>query len=185
MTLDIPIIPIKQIFNNIDTQQIIPWDINPSYTLDLPALATFVSIGFMLDDDTFFKEIKTLKPATEYQINDKSEIISEQKIWNWHYSPLERSFEDTLDEFSSLFNRLIIDSTKEKNVLLPISGGLDSRSLFIPVSKQSNLILCSYEFDGGLNETYYGRELSERFNIPFYSQKIPRGYLWEKIRSNC
>ena len=71
--------------------------------------------------------------------------------------------------------------TKEKNVLLPISGGLDSRSLFVPVSKQSNLILCSYQFDGGLNETYYGRKLSERFKIPFYSQKIPRGYLWEKL----
>ena len=176
-----PIIPIKQNYYKIMDRTLIPWENKSTYNLDLESILSFISIGFMLDDDTYFTEIKTLKPATEYQINDKSEIISEQKIWNWHYSPLERSFEDTLDEFSSLFNRLVIDSTKEKNVLLPISGGLDSRSLFIPVSKQSNLILCSYEFDGGLNETYYGRELSERFNIPFYSQKIPRGYLWEKL----
>ena len=175
------IIPIHQKFYNKQTNELTNWEVKTTNSIDLEAIASFCSLGFMLDDQTFFKEIKTLKPATEYQINDKNEIISEQKIWNWYYSPLERSFEDTLDEFSSLFNRLVIDSTKEKNVLLPISGGLDSRSLFIPVSKQSNLILCSYEFDGGLNETYYGRELSERFNISFYSQKIPRGYLWEKL----
>ena len=112
-TITFPIIPIHQIFYNAESKQIIPRVHYQKNTLDFPALASFCSLGFMLDDDTFFKEIKTLKPATEYQINDKNEIISEQKIWNWHYSPLERSFENTLDEFSSLFNRLIIDSTKE------------------------------------------------------------------------
>ena len=176
-----PIIPIKQNYYKIMDRTLIPWENKSTYNLDLESILSFISIGFMLDDDTYFTEIKTLKPATEYKINDKNQITTEERKWSWHYKPIERSFENILDEFSSLFNRLIIDSTKEKNVLLPISGGLDSRSLFIPVSKQSNLILCSYEFDGGLNETYYGRELSERFNIPFYSQKIPRGYLWEKL----
>ena len=176
-----PIIPIKQNYYKIMDRTLIPWENKSTYNLDLESILSFISIGFMLDDDTYFTEIKTLKPATEYKINDKNQITTEERKWSWHYEPIERSFENILDEFSSLFNRLIIDSTKEKNVLLPISGGLDSRSLFIPVSKQSNLILCSYEFDGGLNETYYGRELSERFNIPFYSQKIPRGYLWEKL----
>ena len=176
-----PIIPIKQNYYKIIDRTLIPWENKSTYNLDLESILSFISIGFMLDDDTYFTEIKTLKPATEYKINDKNQITTEERKWSWHYKPIERSFENILDEFSSLFNRLIIDSTKEKNVLLPISGGLDSRSLFIPVSKQSNLILCSYEFDGGLNETYYGRELSERFNIPFYSQKIPRGYLWEKL----
>jgi len=160
---------------------LIPWENKSTYNLDLESILSFISIGFMLDDDTYFTEIKTLKPATEYKINDKNQITTEEKKWSWHYEPIERSFENILDEFSSLFNRLIIDNTKEKNVLLPISGGLDSRSLFIPVSKQSNLILGSYEFDGGLNETCYGQELSKIFNIPSYSQKISRGYLWEKL----
>ena len=111
-----PIIPIKQNYYKIMDRTLIPWENKSTYSLDLESISSFISIGFMLDDDTFFKEIKTLKPATEYQINDKNKIISEQKIWNWHYSPLERSFEDTLDEFSSLFNGFIIDSTKEKNV---------------------------------------------------------------------
>ena len=93
----------------------------------------------MLDDDTFFKEIKTLKPATEYQINDKNEIISEQKIWNWHYSPLERSFENTLDEFSSLFNRLIIDSTKKKMFYYLYQGvWIVGHYLFLLVSNQTS-----------------------------------------------
>ena len=175
------IIPIHQKFYNKQTNELTNWEVKTTNSIDLEAIASFCSLGFMLDDQTFFKEIKTLKPATEYQINEKNKIISEQRKWDWHYDPIERSFDDILEEFLFLLQSLVNDSTKDKNVLLPISGGLDSRTLFIPVINHSNLILSSYEFEGGFNETYCGRELSENFTIPFYSQKIPRGYLWKKL----
>ena len=176
-----PIIPIKQFYYKPKSMELVPWEFESTYNLDLKSISSFISLGFMLDDDTYFTEIKTCKPATEYQTNEKNKIISEQKKWNWHYDPIERSFNDILEEFSLLFNRLVIDRTKEKNVLLPISGGLDSRTLFIPIKNRSDLTLCSYEFEGGFAESQIGRKLSEQYYIPFYSQQIQRGYLWNKL----
>ena len=163
-----PIIPIKQFYYKPKSMELVPWEFESTYNLDLKSISSFISLGFMLDDDTYFTEMKTCKPATEYQTNEKNKIISEQKKWNWHYDPIERSFNNILEEFSLLFNRLVIDRTKEKNVLLPISGGLDSRTLFIPIKNRSDLTLCSYEFEGGFAESQTGRKLSEQYYIPFY-----------------
>ena len=45
----------------------------------------------------------------------------------------------------------------------------------------TNLTLSSYEYDGGFSESETGQKLSEHYNIPLFSQKIQRGFLWNKI----
>ena len=55
---------------------------------------------------------------------------------------------------------------------------------------RNNLTLASYEFEGGFPESETGIKLSQRFNIPFYTQKIQKGYLWNKLEdlyklNNC
>ena len=42
----------------------------------------------MLDDDTFYKEIKTSKPATQYKIDEKNIIVDDSLINNWGDSAL-------------------------------------------------------------------------------------------------
>ena len=107
--------------------------------------------------------------------------MDKTKYWKWHYSPRDITFNDALEEFSNLFEKLVINGVRDKNILLPISGGIDSRSLFVPVKNMTNLILSSYEYDGGFSESETGQRLSEHYNIPLFSQKIQRGYLWNKI----
>ncbi|MFT5755077.1 MAG: hypothetical protein ACI924_002330, partial [Flavobacterium sp.] len=69
-----PIIPDASIFRG--TQK----------TLDYEAICVFAATGFFLDDDTYFKEQKVLKPATSYTI-EENKIISEVTYFKWHYSP--------------------------------------------------------------------------------------------------
>jgi len=178
-----PIIPVEQIFYHTKTKKVIQWDSIKDTTLDYQAIAAFLAIGFMLDDQTFFKEIKVCKPATQYKLDKNKTIIVEEKIWEWDYHPKDYSFNEVLDEFTSLFETLVKKSTNGKSVLLPISGGLDSRTLFVPIQNKSDVTLSSYDFEDGFLESETGRILSERFNIPFYTQIIPRGYLWNKIES--
>ncbi len=78
-----PIIPTKQNYYKIMDRTLIPWENKSTYNLDLESILSFISIGFMLDDDTYFTEIKTLKPATEYKINDKNQITTEERKWSW------------------------------------------------------------------------------------------------------
>lgn len=179
--ITLPIIPINQIFYNSASKEVISWPIYHNGALDYKSIATFCSLGFMLDDDTYYDDIKVCKPSTEYHINEKNQIISQQKTWNWHYSPKEGSFNKIVDEFSHLMDNLIKKKINDKSILLPLSGGLDSRTLFVPVKTKSNLILSSYEFEEGFSETETAKELSQQFSIPLFTQKIQRGYLWNKI----
>jgi len=180
MKLALPIIPIKQIFYNSVSKKVISWPNYHAGDLDYKSIATFCALGFMLDDDTFYDHIKVCKPSTDYQVNENNQIISQYNTWNWHYSPKERSLNKIVDEFSHILKDLI-NKINDKNVLLPLSSGLDSRTLFVPVKTNPNLILSSYEFEGGFSETETAKELSQQFNIPLFTQKIQRGYLWNKI----
>ena len=179
------IIPIQQTFYDTESNKILPWENVPKNYLDFRAISCFCSLGFMLDDDTFSNKIKVLKPATDFQLNEDKEIIQEKKNWNWHYKPQERTFNDILEEFTQLFEQIIIDRAHGKNFLLPISGGLDSRTLFVPMSHRKDLTLASYEFENGICETWYGEQLAKHYNIPFFSQKIPNGYLWNTINKTA
>ena len=103
--ITLPIIPINQIFYNSASKEVISWPIYHNGALDYKSIATFCALGFMLDDDTYYDDIKICKPSTEYQINENNQIIYQQKAWNWHYSPKERSFDQTLDKFATLFEK--------------------------------------------------------------------------------
>jgi len=176
-----PIIPIDQNYYKTKDRKLTSWENKSTYNLDLESILSFISIGFMLDDDTYFREIKTCKPATEYKINSNNQIIEEERKWEWHYNPMERSFEDILEEFSILFNKHINDNIVDKKILLPISSGLDSRTLFVAAKGKCHLTLGSYEFEGGFPESDTAIELSKLNNIPLYLKKIQRGYLWNKL----
>jgi len=176
-----PIIPIEQTFYDTESNKITPWKNVSINNLDFKAISSFCSSGFMLDDDTFFSKIKVCKPASEYQLNGDQKIIKENTSWKWHHSPEERPFNQIIEEFTEIFEKTIIDCTYKRSILLPISSGLDSRTLVIPIHKRKDLTLASYDFEGGFPESKTGEVLSKQFNIPYYTQKIQRGYLWKKL----
>ena len=76
---------------------------------------------------------------------------------------------------------IINESIKNRKTLLPLSSGLDSRTLFSNMCKKENLILFSYEFKGGVNENKICNRLSDLFEIPSYLFEIEKSYIWNKI----
>jgi len=176
-----PIIPVKQYYLNINNSQIIEWNNVKNSSLDYKAIASFCSLGFMLDNDTFYENIKTLSPYTEYKINNENKIISDKAYWDWHYSPKDASFDYFLKEFSNNFNEFIFKKVLGKKIILPLSGGLDSRTLLVPIRKRKNVILCSYEFENGISEITTAKKLAAIYKLPLYTKIIQKGYLWNKI----
>src|SRR5690606_11190920 len=115
MILKTPIIPTKPIF--IGEQQ----------TLDYRAICVFTALGFFLDNDTYYTEQKSLRAATEYHIENRK-ITSQKPYFNWYYNPVERPLQHIVQEFAQLFEQIIDDQTTNLKVILPLSGGLDSRT---------------------------------------------------------
>jgi len=154
-------------------------------TLDYEAICVFCAIGFFLDQDTYYKEQKVLKPARHYTIDSVSQkVTSEKQYFKWHYKPQDRSFNKVVTEFGDLFESIIKEQTVGKNVILPLSGGLDSRTQAVALQRLGIPTQAySYKFDGGHDETWYGKSIAQTCDFPFQSLTVNKGYLWNIIES--
>ena len=132
------------------------------------SVAHWLATGFFLGNTTFFK-------------NQFASPSVDQCEWNWHYTPRDISFEQAVDEFAHLFESLILEHTAGKNIILPLSGGLDSRTLATALKGQNNVVAVSYEFENGIRETEYARQIALACGWEFHHFTIPRGYLWRKL----
>lgn len=157
---------------------------------DKKAICIFAATGFFLDQDTFFKEQKVLKPGFNYTI-ESQKITKEEQYFKWYYSPKERPFVQVVNEFASLFEAIIEEQIGNKKVILPLSGGLDSRSQAAALHYlKKDVKSYSYEFENGLNETYFAKKIAQACHFPFEKWIIPKGYLWNNIEkiatiNNC
>jgi len=136
--------------------------------IDYRSVCNWLSTGFFLGNNTIIKN--------QFIRTD----LSKEK-WNWHYSPRKISFEQVLDEFTNLFESLIQNHTKAKHIILPLSGGLDSRTLAAALRGHKNVVAVSYEFENGIPETEYARQIAGACGWEFHGYTIPKGYLWEKL----
>lgn len=171
MKIKIPIIPIKPTFIGTKTK------------LDYRAICVFAATGFFLDDDSYFEDLKVLKPAHEYEIDEiNNKIISKKPYFKWNYKPIEKPLNQIVEEFATLFESIIKEQVGDKKVILPLSGGLDSRSQAAALHYLKNEVQAySYSFQDGHDETLYAKEIAKACNFPFQKWKIPYQYLWNKI----
>lgn len=181
MKLLIPIIPVKQHFYHTETKSLKEWSASmPDVNLDLKAIAKFVALGFFLGDSTYFKEIKVIPYASKIELEGKK-INKIEKYWHWCYEPRNLSLNDATEEFSSLIEEIIGPMVRDKNVILPLSGGIDSRSLAAAIPDSQKVIAYSYQFQQGLAENRYGRSIAQARNFAFKDYEIQCGYLWNVI----
>lgn len=159
------IIPIRQTFINIPGEKV--WDYK--------AICCFAATGFFLDNDTYYTNQKVVRPAVEY-VDGK-----ETPYFKWHYEPREITFNQAVEEFAELFERITKEQLGDKKVILPLSGGLDSRSQAAALKGYDNVQTYSYKFEHSFDETKYGSEIAKRMGLDFREFVIPNGYLWDKI----
>ena len=177
----IPIIPSKQHFVKVD---------GPN-ELDKKAICIFMATGFFLDTDTYWKNQKVLRPASINTIDEKGFLIESKPWFQWHYSPREITFNQALEGFTSLFEQIVAEQLQHNKVILPLSGGLDSRTQAIAISKlKIPAISYSYSFKGGYPETAIAKKIAKSCGFNFEDFKIEAGYLWPKLEelaqiNNC
>lgn len=177
------IIPSKPIFYNTQNKSVL-------YSADLfkhdgpydyKAICIYAACGFFMDDDTYYTDVKYVKPASQYSIADGIITIEENPYFDWYYKPRDISLSQATDEFAHLFHDILNTETKDKKVILPLSGGLDSRTLAAGLKNHPNLWSYSYEFKDGIKEAQYSKKIANAENFNFKEYQIGEGYLWNKI----
>lgn len=167
-----PIIPIQPTFASID----VPHELNKE------AICVFMATGFFLDKDTYWKDKVVLKPASTHTF-DENGFLKESKPWfHWHYSPRDISFEQALNEFTALFHTIIEEQVGTQKVILPLSGGLDSRTQAVALKiLDKEVHSYSYDFKGGYPETKIAKQIADACGLSFKEYHIEKGYLWNCI----
>ena len=167
-----PIIPPHQQFAKVAAPQ----------ELDHKAICIFAATGFFLDTDTYWKNKKVLPAASENTLDENGFLIESKPWFQWHYSPRDISFETALEEFTSLFEQIIAEQVKDNKVILPLSGGLDSRTQAVALAKlKKEVTAYSYAFKGGYSESAIGKKIAKASNFDFKEFTIEPGYLWPKL----
>ncbi|WP_423813592.1 asparagine synthase-related protein [Psychrobacter sp. 219-2-C] len=92
----------------------------------------FMDLGYLVDEHTWFKHMKLIKPASVVEYDLNTNTSKQHYYWKWSdIEPCKLSFNDAVDKLggllvSSVSKRL---GTNER-IGLSLSGGLDSRVLF-------------------------------------------------------
>lgn len=173
MQIKTPIIPTQNIeitLNGLDE------------ILDYKAICVFVAIGFFLDDDTYYVNKKILKPATNYNFKN-GEVEDSSAYFNWHHTPEAISFNTALEKFSNVFETIIKEQTNNKKVILPLSGGIDSRTQAAALHYigAKDVYSYSYQYKNGYPETKIAKHIANVCNFNFNAFTIEEGYLWQVI----
>jgi asparagine synthase (glutamine-hydrolysing) len=150
--------------------------------LNWRALAGFLGFGFFPGDHTHDQDVFIAQPASHYVFDEHGDLIKREKYWHWQHNPdLNRSYDDTLAEFASIFNEVVTESVQGRTAI-PLSGGLDSRSSVVPLPSDSKNKYWSYSYgysDDSV-ETRIARQIANARQLPFESFTI-KSYLFEDI----
>ena len=121
-------------------------NINHKYDgeIDLYSIAEWIACGFFLGGNNFTKQ--KYRQETDFSYES-----------NWHYEPRNITFKSAVEEFTDIFESLILSNVKNKNIILPLSGGLDSRTIASALRNKDNVVTYSYEFLDGVEETKYAK----------------------------
>ncbi|MAM29025.1 MAG: asparagine synthase [Flavobacteriaceae bacterium] len=171
-TVKTPILPTRQQFANV---------VAPN-ELDKKAICIFSATGFFLDTDTYWKNKKVLTPASKHTFDADGYLVESTPYFKWHYSPRNISFATALKEFTTLFEQTMKDQLGSSPVILPLSGGLDSRTQAVALSKMNNPVTSySYSFKGGYPESKIAKQIATASGFDFKDFTITPGYLWSNI----
>ena len=136
--------------------------------LDYKSIAHWLTTGFFENDKKSFLK----KSSYENNLSPNFE---------WFHNPRNITFRNAVNEFGDLFESIIIEKTKNKNIVLPLSGGLDSRTIAAALKNNKNIVSYSYQFDNGIPEINYGKRIAKLYDWRFHEFIIQKGYLWQKI----
>ena len=173
-------IPAVSRFYNSQNQALTDFDFKFEGALDYKAICYFVATGFFLRDTTYFKNLKTIDPSTKLSVEDNN-IKRQEQVWDWHYSPRDITLEQAVDEFAELLAKITKEQVGDNQVVVPLSGGLDSRTQAAVLGSYKDVLSYSYKFENGKDENFYAEAVAKAQGFDHTSYVIPKAYLWDII----
>lgn len=100
--------------------------------LNVSSFQCFMDLGYLLDEHTWFNNIRLIKPATIIEYDISSNTATQDYYWKWSsIIPSTLSFEAAVDQLAyTLIEAIEKRFDNEDRISIALSGGLDSRAIF-------------------------------------------------------
>jgi hypothetical protein len=152
--------------------------------IDRAALGALALLGFPIGDRTLDASTRVLPPATCLTLDAAGREVDRRRYWHWsHRVEARRSPEATLGELWDLLRHLVTDGVPEgAAVVLPVSGGLDSRALaaaLAGVPDAPAVRAFTYGYDPSSAEIRSAAAVADRAGFPALRLTIPP-YLFDR-----
>lgn len=152
--------------------------------IDWSALGDFLSLGYSTGERTLFKHIRLLPPASIATIRRGGELTI-RRYWDYSFhteeDPVRTAKEYEKGFYSYLSEALERQIETANRILIPVSGGYDSRILSGLLSKRKEkekIIALSYGHEDAL-DVVYGKKIAKKSGFTHYSVPIKTDYLKE------
>ncbi|MBF0430921.1 MAG: hypothetical protein HQK83_06555 [Fibrobacteria bacterium] len=157
-----------------------------SDTLHWPAISMYFKSSFFPDDLTCFKDVHICKPASHYCFDNQGTCLSKHRYWDWTHAPRQDlSLSNQLSRFHERLLEVSGEISNTGRVALPVSGGLDSRTLASSLSHNSakrhgNVFGFSYGYQNSSVETSIATNIAQSRQLPFTKFTI-EPYIFESL----
>ncbi len=152
--------------------------------------AEFLVTGYVTGPDTLFDGISQLQ-AGEYLVYDKRDGTLATHFYHrfWHENYFSDSEEELLNRLDEVFVRVfqrLIASTKGRQIVVPLSGGLDSR-IIVAMLKRLGVedVICFTYGKKGSREVEISRQVAEALEYRWYFVEYTKEKLYDSYHSRA
>ncbi|MCF6217834.1 MAG: asparagine synthetase B family protein [Gammaproteobacteria bacterium] len=149
-----------------------------SSEVDKSAVISFLVNGHVLNDQTYFSNIKALLPGSIFRIEKNATSIESYHSHRFEVEE-DRGEDYYIDRLSTLLRQAVADRfTDVNNTIIPISGGYDSRGILgcIRELTEEKIKTVSWGTDEVTvgSDAYIGRMIAEKLNCQhFFLERRP------------
>jgi asparagine synthase (glutamine-hydrolysing) len=150
--------------------------------LDPGALAVFLQLGFFIDDETPFKHIRAVPPSARFAWDGKLYVRERRDLGDRH----DVSRDEALQTYAELFRDAVRRRPPNGPVVLPLSGGRDSRHILLELCEagfRPESCVTAIRYGRGNNDVNVAGMLARSFGLDHVVlERAPR--LQAELRKN-
>jgi asparagine synthase (glutamine-hydrolysing) len=152
-----------------------------SRRLDWSGITTLLHNGFFLGDRTFYEDVRILRPGRRYEFDRDGLLLGSEPYWIWRHDPdTRRSEADTIAMFGETLRAVLRDQARTGRVAVPLSGGLDSRTVAACLPEDHAGPAYSYGYTKDSVEIRIASQVAAVRRLPFTAHTV-QPYLFEHL----
>ncbi|MCB0698570.1 MAG: hypothetical protein H6551_09640 [Chitinophagales bacterium] len=151
--------------------------------LDWEGITGFLAMGYFPDDSSYLQGIKIFEPASYYHFDSRLQLKQKTRYWDWTYEPVYKPSIEYISNLHWIIEQSLSVSAENRRVVIPISGGLDSRMLTGALTEgihYKSLKAFSYGYTDTSPELKIAKQVADSRAIEIHAYTMPN-YLFDKL----